>query len=118
VYLHRLHREIAAARTSLDHVDVLVLTGGVAEHESGLRTELLEGLSHLGFVVDPRPDHGSEDRVISPPTARTRVLVVESREDLEIVYQIASSRESRRREPLCRWDCRSSGASVVLGPVR
>ena len=94
VYLHRPRREIAAARTSLDHVDALVLTGGVIDHEPGLPAELLRGLSHLGFVVEPALDAGVEDRVISPATARTRVLVVEAEEDVEIAHQVVSAAQA------------------------
>lgn len=91
VYLHRLRREIAAARTSLHRLDAIVLTGGVVEHEAGVRAELVGGLEHLGVVVDPERNAGAGDRVISPEHARTRVLVVEAREDLEIGYQVQSA---------------------------
>ncbi|HWO59397.1 MAG TPA: acetate kinase [Umezawaea sp.] len=92
VYLHRLRREIAAARVSLDRLDALVLTGGVAEHEPALMAELLDGLTHLDLAVAPDAVRGAEDRVISPDGARTRVLVVEAREDVEIAHQVDAAR--------------------------
>ncbi|MCS7483680.1 acetate/propionate family kinase [Umezawaea endophytica] len=92
VYLHRLRREIAAERVSLDRLDALVLTGGVAEHEPALVAELLDGLTHLGLAVAPDAGLGVGDRVISPDGARTRVLVVEAREDVEIAHEIDKAR--------------------------
>jgi acetate kinase len=95
VYLHRLRREIAAARTSLDRLDALVFTGGVAEHQPALRAELAEGLAHLGVAIDPDRDDGVGDRVISPEGTDTRVLVVEAREDLEIGRQVEQAMRHR-----------------------
>ncbi len=65
VYMHRLRREIAAARTSLPHLDALVFTGGVAEHQPALLDELMAGLEFL---------HASP-------------AVVAAREDLEMARQ-------------------------------
>ena len=95
VYMHRLRREIAAARTSLDRLDAVVLTGGVAEHEPGVRADVVNGLEHLGLAVDAQRNHGTGDRVISPDSAKTRLLVVEAREDLEISRQVKRALQSQ-----------------------
>jgi acetate kinase len=87
VYLHRLRREIGAAAVSLDRVDVLVLTGGVAEHQPALLAGLIEPLRVLGMATDPTRLAGDGDRVVSPDGAAVRVLVVTAREDLEIARQ-------------------------------
>ncbi|HEX6345906.1 acetate kinase [Umezawaea sp.] len=92
VYLHRLRREIAAARVSLDRLDALVLTGGVAEHQPGLMAELVDGLAHLGLAVVPDAGHGTGDRVVGPETARTRVLLIKAGEDVEIAHQVDLAR--------------------------
>ncbi|MBB5898086.1 acetate/propionate family kinase [Kutzneria kofuensis] len=69
VYLHRLRREIAAARTSLPRLDALVLTGGVAEHQPGLLDELATGLEFLG--VDPIVTPAREDLEMARQTEET-----------------------------------------------
>ncbi|QUQ64034.1 acetate/propionate family kinase [Kutzneria sp. CA-103260] len=69
VYLHRLRREIAAARTSLPRLDALVLTGGVAEHQPGLLDELAAGLEFLG--VEPTVTPAREDLEMARQTEET-----------------------------------------------
>ncbi|AHH96931.1 acetate kinase [Kutzneria viridogrisea] len=90
VYLHRLCREIAAARVSLRCLDALVLTGGVAEHQPGLCAELVGGLAFLGLATDPAALRGSGDRVVSPDWATSRVLVVRAAEELEIARELGT----------------------------
>ncbi|HEX5403321.1 MAG TPA: acetate/propionate family kinase [Pseudonocardiaceae bacterium] len=87
VYLHRLRREIGAVAISLDRVDALVLTGGVAEHQPDLIAELVEGLELLGVTVDPDRVRGTGDRLVSPVAAPVDVLVVTAQEGLEIARQ-------------------------------
>jgi acetate kinase len=84
VYLHRLRREIGAVSASLDRVDAVVLTGGVAEHQPDLVAALVEG---YGLAVDADRLRGRGDRIVSPVGAAVRVLVVTAREDLEIARQ-------------------------------
>jgi len=88
VYLHRLRREMAAATVSLDRLDAIVLTGGVAEHQPELMADLVTGVPILGAPVDRSRLRGQEDRVISPPEAAVRVLVVTAREHLEMARQV------------------------------
>lgn len=83
VYLHRLRREIAAAAVSLERLDAVVLTGGVAEHHAWLREELFAP-PQLGIVLDPDRNAAAGDRAISAEGARVPVLVVTCREDLEL----------------------------------
>jgi acetate kinase len=47
VFGHRLRREIGAAAMSLDRLDAVVFTGGVAEHQPGLIGEVVDGLPVL-----------------------------------------------------------------------
>lgn len=84
VYLHRLRREIGAQAMALDRLDAVVFTGGVAEHQPGLVSELVAGSASSGVAVDPRRERATGDEVISPASAATQVLVVTAREDLEI----------------------------------
>jgi acetate kinase len=89
VYVHRLRREIAAMAASLGGLDALVFTGGVGEHQPGIRAAAAAGLSFLGVAVDEAANAAtSTDGEITAPGAAARALVVTSREDLEIARQV------------------------------
>lgn len=98
VYLHRLRREIAAAAASLDAVDALVLTGGVAEGSAPLRAELVAGLGVLGLGLDRRRNGGaSGDAVLSAPGEGPAVLLIHAREDLQLARGAARLMDSARQ---------------------
>jgi acetate kinase len=90
VYLHRLVREIGAMTASAGGLDLLVFTGGVGEHDPGLRSDVATRLAHLGVALDPSANRATEDADISADTAAVRTVVVSAAEDVEI------SREVRR----------------------
>jgi acetate kinase len=74
---------------SLGGVDALVFTGGVGENLPLVRAETARRLSFLGVELDPNMnDSVRGDAVISPPPAPFAVLVIASREDIEIARQV------------------------------
>ncbi|MEV4603408.1 acetate/propionate family kinase [Amycolatopsis sp. NPDC049253] len=83
VYTHRLRREIGAAATSLDRLDALAFTGGVAEYQPEIISAVAEGLGVLGLRLAPH-ERTDADRVISAPDSAAAVLVVRTREELEL----------------------------------
>jgi acetate kinase len=92
VYEHRLRAGIAAMAAAMDGLDGLVFTGGVGENASGLRARTVGGLAFLGLAVDGRLNRlGTGDRSISPADAAAAVLVVASREDVEIAGQVRTA---------------------------
>lgn len=84
VYLHRLRREIGAAAMSLDRLDAVVFTGGVAEHQPALLEELLGGLAPLGLTVSSSRVAGLGDRLINVDGAAVAALVITERIELEL----------------------------------
>jgi acetate kinase len=88
VYLHRLVTSIGACVAALGGVDGLVFTGGVGEHAAPVRELTAARLEWLGIAVDERP--GTEPvREVTAENATVRTFVVEAREDLEMVEQVA-----------------------------
>jgi acetate kinase len=88
-YLHRLRAGIAAMAASLGGVDALVFTGRVGERAPEIRAGALTGLGFLGTAIDPdRNAAAAGDGVVSPDGTPASVLVVESREELEIARQV------------------------------
>jgi acetate kinase len=91
VYVHRLVREAAAMTAASGGLDLLVLTGGVGEHSWEVRSELADGLGHLGVAVESgRNRTTTADADISADGALVRTVVVTAREDLEIRRQVVS----------------------------
>ena len=84
VYVHRLRREVGAMAAAAGGLDVLVFTGGIGEHAPELRWAVAVGAAHLGVRIDEaRNLEAQGDGAIGDG-----VVVVESREDLEIERQV------------------------------
>jgi acetate kinase len=90
VYLHRLRGSVAAMAATLGGLDALVFTGGVGEHSAAVRAGCCDRLGFLGVTLDDEANlaTGGTDRDISAPESAVRILVVESREDLEIAREV------------------------------
>jgi acetate kinase len=82
LFVRRAAAGIAAAATTVPTVDVLVFTGGIGEHASGVRARICERLRTLGVpAVGDVP--AGEDAVLARGDA-IAVLRVRAREDLVI----------------------------------
>ncbi len=85
VYIHRLAGSIAAMTVGLGGLDVLVFTGGVGENAARIRELATAGVAHLGVEVDPERNRAAvPDSAIGADRSGVQVLVIASREDLEI----------------------------------
>lgn len=92
VYLHRLVAGIAAMAAALGGVDALVFTGGVGERAADVRRHAVQRLAFLGLGLDPAANDGVDgDADVSGDGASARVLVVTSREDVEIARGVRSA---------------------------
>lgn len=91
VYVHALRSGIAAMAASMGGLDGLVFTGGVGENAPVIRSLAIEGLGFLGLSVDAaRNERPAGDREIGMPGNHAAVVVVASREELEIAGQVRS----------------------------
>jgi acetate kinase len=88
VYIHSLRAGIGAMAAALEGLDALVFTGGVGENASRVRELACAGLAHLGVALDTaRNESADGDADVSTAGGRAAVLVVRSREDVEIARQ-------------------------------
>jgi acetate kinase len=89
VYIHRLRGGIAAMAAAMDGMDALVFTGGVGENAPEVRSMACAGLSHLDVHID---EHANTEVVsdarVHDEASRVAILLVASREDLEIASQV------------------------------
>lgn len=98
VYVHRLRSSIAAMAAALGGLDAVVFTGGVGENAARIRAEACSGLGFLGVALDEKRNLGVDaeggDVDISAPGAAARVLVVRSREEVEVAHEVRSALRS------------------------
>ncbi len=89
VYVYRIQTSVAAMCAAMEGIDALVFTGGAGEASSRLRADTCAGLSFLGVRLLGTTNEGcTGDGVVSPSEASPAVIVVESREDIEIVHHV------------------------------
>ena len=91
VFGHRLAREAAAMTVAAGGLDLLVLTGGIGEHQPEVRADLAARLAHLGVAVDgERNRRARGDADLTAAGAAVRVVVVTAREEQEVARQTAA----------------------------
>lgn len=88
VYVHRMRALFGAMAAATDGTDAIVFTGGAGQASARLRQDVCAGLGFLGVELDPAANTGLDgEGLVSAPDSPTAVLVVRSREDLEMVHQ-------------------------------
>lgn len=100
MFCYRAKKYLGAYYAVLGHVDAVVFTAGIGEHDAEIRARICDGLTRLGIEIaeeenvrpqekvvapgasggEPRPG----ERVISPPGTEVAVLVIPTDEELEI----------------------------------
>jgi acetate kinase len=83
VFEHRVRRELAAVAAGLDRVDALVFTGDIGWDQPEVAESVSAGLGVLGLRGGLSRDRES-DGVISPEDADIPVVVLRSREELQL----------------------------------
>lgn len=97
-YIHRLCAGIAAMAAAMGGIDALAFTGGVGEHLEQVRAETCERLGFLGIELDPAANRITQgDAVLSAAGAGARVVVLTSREDIEIARGARSAIAAAQR---------------------
>jgi acetate kinase len=98
VYLHHLRAGIATMAAALGGLDACVFTGGVGENAAAIRERAIDGLGFLGLGVDAsRNAITQSDADVTAEGAMARVLVVASREDLEMAHLTRALLRKTRR---------------------
>ncbi|WP_327092492.1 acetate/propionate family kinase [Nonomuraea sp. NBC_01738] len=88
IYAHRIRKYVGAYYALLGHVHAIVFTGGVGEHDPGIRAAALSGLERLGIHLDPIRNTDPDEPLISADDSEVRLLVLPADEETEIARQI------------------------------
>ncbi|NOR80580.1 MAG: acetate/propionate family kinase [Methyloprofundus sp.] len=89
MYSYRIKKYIGAYFAVLGHVDVLVFTGGIGEHDVWLRAQCCAQLNVLGIAIDQGKNTLATGELseINQSGFALKVLVIATNEELEIAQQ-------------------------------
>ena len=91
VYVHRLRALIASMAAAMGGADAIAFTGGVGENSPAVRAAAADGLQFLGVMIDKarnRKVAKGADADISRAGSKVRILVIRSREDVEVAREV------------------------------
>jgi acetate kinase len=88
VFIYRLKKYICAYHGVLGGADALVFTAGIGENSPEIRSETLNGLEALGFIIDEGKNNGvkNEESEITGDGGKVRIFVIPTDEDY-MIYQ-------------------------------
>ncbi len=85
MYEQRITKYIGAYAAEMGGVDIIVFTGGVGENQCSLRSNVCAPLAFMGVEIDMEVNKvRGEEKVISTPTSKVKVVVIPTDEELII----------------------------------
>jgi acetate kinase len=96
IFCRTVKKAVGAFMAVLGGLDLLVLTGGIGEHDADVRSRICSGLGALGIIIDPERNQRAL-QTISASESRVRVCVMVSDEDKQIArhtYRLLNQWES------------------------
>ena len=96
VMANSILRYIGAYAMEIGGIDALAFTGGIGENCITLRRMIMEGMAHMGVVIDKDAnEHAEGERIISSSDSSISVHVIPANEEYMVVnetYKLCSSR--------------------------
>lgn len=87
-YVYQIVKYIGAYTTAMDGTDAITFTAGVGENSCLVRSLICQRLRFFGVQLDEAVnENGNEERIISTPESRVKVLVIPTNEELSICRQ-------------------------------
>ena len=85
-YAYRVGKYIGAYAAELNGADAICFTAGIGENSPVIRELICSPyLEHLGVELDKEANNiRGKERIVSTPSAKTKVLVIPTNEELEI----------------------------------
>jgi len=86
MYAYRVKKFIGAYAAIMNGLDCVIFTGGIGENDFNIRRMIIQNMEYLGVDFDEPANHGvkGEDKIISKPDSKVKVLVVRTNEELVI----------------------------------
>lgn len=95
LYTYRILKYIGAYTMALGGLDVLIFTGGVGEHDAGIRETICKGMEWMQVKIDSsKNQQASPDRIseINEESSGCKILVIPTNEELEIARQVGGGK--------------------------
>ena len=91
VFAHRVKLYIGSYMAEMNGADAIVFTAGIGENDIGMRKYILENLENLGIILDEEANNiRAEERIISAPDSKVKILLIPTNEELMIARDTAS----------------------------
>jgi acetate kinase len=89
MYTYRIKKYIGSYAAVLNGADAIVFTGGVGENDMNVRRLVCRDMDYLGIQLDEEKNkvRSGNIREINTDSSRTKILIVPTNEELEIVKQ-------------------------------
>lgn len=88
VMANSILRYIGAYAMEIGGIDALAFTGGIGENCVRLRRMIMEGMAHMGVVIDHESNEsGCGERIVSAPESSVSVHVIPANEELMVVNE-------------------------------
>ncbi|MBQ0735462.1 acetate/propionate family kinase [Aquimarina celericrescens] len=86
---YRIKKFVGAYAAILNGLDAIVFTAGIGENSDTIRSLVCKDLDFLGIDIDQEKNEirSKEERDISSPSSKVKVLVIPTNEELEIATQ-------------------------------
>ena len=86
MFYHSVRKYIGAYSAVMGGLDVIVFTGGIGENDSDARRDICSTLGYLGVGFDEAANKGvrGEDKLLTRPDSRVKVLTLSTNEELVI----------------------------------
>ncbi len=88
IFVDRIQKYIGQYLAVLNGADAIVFTAGIGENSVTIRKLVIEGISWFGCDIDPEKNVRGAEGEISSPTAKVKVLVIPTDEELVIARDV------------------------------
>ena len=88
LFSRRVRGYIGNYLAQLNGADALVFTAGIGENDATVRADICEGLTNLGFRIDPERNHNRET-IISTDDSEVTIMLIPTNEELVIARDTA-----------------------------
>lgn len=88
IFCYRVAKYIGSYITAMNGVDAIAFTAGVGENDHDVRKNVLSYFGYLGIELDEEANNKrGEDRYISTPNSKVKVVVIPTNEELKIARE-------------------------------